>query len=86
MRGIRTVATTIVVLASSVLDSDSGLTRLTPAEVGSDLTAERIVTFEFEPPGEDRRYLAAAYPIRLGGDKGVTFSYLIVAKPKAELR
>ena len=44
------------------------------------------MTFEFEPPGEDRPYLAAAYPIRLGGDKGVTFSYLIVAKPKAELR
>ena len=42
-----------VVLASSFLDSDSGLTRLTPAEVGIDLSAERIVTFEFEPPGED---------------------------------
>ena len=44
------------------------------------------MTFEFEPPGEDRSYLAAAYPIQLGGDKGVTFSILIVAKPKAELR
>jgi signal transduction histidine kinase len=75
-----------VVLASSFLDSDSGLTRLTRAEVGIDLSKDRIMTFEFEPPGQNRPYLAAAYPIRLGGDKGVTFSYLIVAKPKAELR
>jgi two-component system, OmpR family, sensor kinase len=75
-----------VVLAPSFLGEDSGLRRLTPAEVGVELNTERIVTFEFEPPDEDRPYLAAAYPIRLGGDKGVTFSYLIVAKPKAELR
>jgi signal transduction histidine kinase len=75
-----------VVLVRSFLDSDSGLTRLTPSQVGVDLSTDRIVVFEFEPPGEDRPYLAAAYPIRLGGDKGVTFSYLIVAKPKAELR
>ncbi|MDX6399016.1 MAG: two-component system, OmpR family, sensor kinase [Gaiellaceae bacterium] len=75
-----------VVLVRSFLDSDSGLTRLTPADVGVALNTERIVTFEFEPPGENRPYLAAAYPIRLGGDKGATFSYLIVAKPKAELR
>jgi two-component system, OmpR family, sensor kinase len=75
-----------VVLVRSFLDSDSGLTRLTTSQVGVDLSTNRIVSFEFEPPGEDRPYLAAAYPIRLGGDKGVTFSYLIVAKPKAELR
>ena len=75
-----------VVLVRSFLDSDSGLTRLTRSEVGVDLSTNRIVSFEFQPPGEDRPYLAAAYPIRLGGDKGVTFSYLIVAKPKAELR
>jgi signal transduction histidine kinase len=75
-----------IVLAPSFLDADSGLTRLTRADVGIDLSTERIVTFEFDPPGEDKPYLAAAYPIRLGGDQGVTFSYLIVAKPKAELR
>ena len=75
-----------VVLAPSFLDEDSGLRRLTAADVGVDLSTERIVTFEFEPPGEDRPYLAAAYPIRLGGEEGVTFSHLIVAKPKAELR
>ena len=59
-----------VVLVRSFLDSDSGLTRLTRSEVGVDLSTNRIVSFEFEPPGEDRPYLAAAYPIRLGGDKG----------------
>ena len=78
-----------VVLAPSFLDDfdqDSGLTRLSRADVGVDLSTDRIVTFEFEPPGEDRSYLAAAYPIQLGGQKGVTFSILIVAKPKAELR
>ena len=78
-----------VVLAPSFLDDfdqDSGLTRLSRADVGVPLSTDRIVTFEFEPPGEDRSYLAAAYPIQLGGAKGVTFSILIVAKPKAELR
>ena len=73
-----------VVLASSFLNEDSGLQRLTSAQLGRELNSERVETFEFEPPGEDRLYLAAAYPIRLGGE--VTFSYLIVAKPKAELR
>jgi signal transduction histidine kinase len=73
-----------VVLAGPFVGEDSGLRRLTPADVGVELDPARIVTFEFEPPGEHRPYLAAAYPIRLGGE--VTFSYLIVAKPKAELR
>jgi two-component system, OmpR family, sensor kinase len=78
-----------VVLAPSFLDDldqDSGLRRLSRKDVGVPLSTERIVTFEFEPPGEDRPYLAAAYPIRLGGANGVTFSILIVAKPEAELR
>ena len=74
-----------VVLASPTLGEDSGLTRLTKNQVPQELSG-RVETFEFEPPGEDRTFLAAAYPIRLGGDNGVTFSYLIVAKPKAELR
>jgi two-component system OmpR family sensor kinase len=68
------------------LTEDSGLTRLTFKDVGVDLSAERVVTFEFEPPDEDRRYLAVSHPIRLGGEGGAVFSYLIVAKPKAELR
>jgi two-component system OmpR family sensor kinase len=74
-----------VVLASPTLGEDSGLTRLTKNQVPQELSG-RVETFEFEPPGEERTFLAAAYPIRLGGDNGVTFSYLIVAKPKAELR
>jgi two-component system sensor histidine kinase BaeS len=75
-----------VVLAPSFLGEDSGLRRLNSRQLGRDLDSGRVETFEFEPPGENRTYLAAAYPIRLGGEKGVTFSYLIVAKPKAELR
>ena len=63
---------------------DSGLTRITLADVGVDLARNRIVTFEFEPPGEDRVFLAAAHPIQPGG--ATVFGYLIVAKPKAELR
>jgi two-component system sensor histidine kinase BaeS len=65
---------------------DAGLTRLSRADVGVELTGDRVVTFEFEPPLEDRPFLAAAHPLRLGGDTGAIFGYLIVAKPKAELR
>jgi two-component system, OmpR family, sensor kinase len=63
---------------------DTGLRRLRLADLGVDLAGNRIVTFEFEPPGEDRPFLAAAHPIRPGG--ATVFGYLIVAKPKAELR
>lgn len=73
------------ITSSPGIDADSGLTRLTRADVGVEL-GDSIVGFEFSPPGEQRRYLAVAYPIRLGGPSGVAFSYLIVAKPKAELR
>jgi signal transduction histidine kinase len=75
-----------VVLASAypgAADTESGLTRLSPSDVGAEL-GDSVVDFEFTPPGEDRRYLAVAHPIKPGGE--VTFSYLIVAKPKAELR
>jgi signal transduction histidine kinase len=47
------------------------------------LRAGKVETFEFVPPGTDRTYLAAAYPITVGGD---TFGALVVAKPRAELR
>ena len=41
-------------------------------------------TFELvPPPGMERTYLAAAYPIRLGGE---TFGAIVVAKPRAELQ
>lgn len=47
------------------------------------LGAGRVETFEFVPPGSDRRYLAAAHPIKLDG---TIFGALVVAKPRAELR
>ena len=65
---------------------DAGLTRVTAADVGVDVRlSERVVTFEFEPPGQDRTYLAAAHPLRL--EAGTPpFGQLIAAKPKDELR
>ena len=63
---------------------DSGLTRVTLKDVGVDLSTTRIITFEFKPPGQRRTFLAAAHPIRPGG--ATVFGYLIVAKPKDELR
>jgi two-component system OmpR family sensor kinase len=47
------------------------------------LDAGQVQTFEFTPPGMDRTYFAAAYPITLGDD---TFGALVVAKPRAELQ
>jgi signal transduction histidine kinase len=43
----------------------------------------RVQTFELEPPRSERTFLAAAHPIRLGGE---TFGAIIVAKPRAELQ
>ncbi len=42
-----------------------------------------VQTLEFEPPGGDRVYLAAAYRVALGGE---TFGAIVVAKPREELR
>jgi two-component system, OmpR family, sensor kinase len=64
---------------------DAGLTRLSRADVGVELSGDRVITFEFDPPLEERTFLAAAHPLR-PGDSDVTFGYLIVAKPKAELQ
>jgi signal transduction histidine kinase len=47
------------------------------------LEAGKVETFDFDPPGTDRNYLAAAHPITVGGE---TFGALVVAKPRAELR
>ncbi len=63
---------------------DSGLTQVTVKDLGVDLSTTRIITFEFRPPGQTRTFLAAAHPIRPGG--ATVFGYLIVAKPKDELR
>src|SRR5215203_3408547 len=65
---------------------EAGLVRLPAAAVGIDPGQDRIVTFEFEPPREDRTFLAVAHPLRIGGATGTVFGHLIVAKPKAELR
>ena len=45
--------------------------------------AGRAQTFEFRPPGEDRVYLAAASPLKIGDS---TFGFVVAAKPRAELR
>ncbi|MBA3347222.1 MAG: HAMP domain-containing histidine kinase [Actinobacteria bacterium] len=65
---------------------DTGLTRLTPADVGADVSGSRIRTFEFTPPGEDRELLAASYPLRPGGPNTPAFGAIVVAKPQTALR
>jgi signal transduction histidine kinase len=63
---------------------DSGLRKLSLSVVDEEaLEADQAQTFEFEPPGSQRTYLAAAYPVRLGDE---LFGAIVVAKPKAELQ
>jgi two-component system, OmpR family, sensor kinase len=59
-----------------------GLDRLPNSAV--DWHSGRTITFEFTPPGDSRRYLAVARPLRLS-PKGPAFGDLIVATPKTEL-
>ena len=63
-----------------------GLKPLRPAELGDvELNRDRVVTFEFTPPDDDRRLLAAAQPVQLV--RGTEpFGWLVVAKPTTELR
>ena len=65
---------------------EAGLTRVTEVDVGRKLRlSTKIVTFEFDPPGENRTYLAVSHPLLL--EAGTPpFGQLIVAKPKNELR
>jgi signal transduction histidine kinase len=63
-----------------------GLTRLPRSALGgANLDRDRQVIVEFTPPGESRRLLAAAQPVRLvqGSEP---FGWLIVAKAETELR
>ncbi len=63
-----------------------GLTRLPRSALGDvELARDAQTIFEFTPPGESRRLLAAAQPVQLvqGTEP---FGWLIVAKPEAELR
>ena len=63
-----------------------GLTQLARTALGNvDLDRDRLVTFEFTPPGDDRTLIAAAQPVQLV--RGTEpFGWLIVAKPTTELR
>lgn len=65
---------------------DAGLTRLLPSDIGVDVSGDRVRTFEFTPPGEERLLLAASHPLRPGGPNTPAFGALVVAKPKTELR
>jgi signal transduction histidine kinase len=63
-----------------------GLTQLRQNALGDvELDPEAVVTFEFTPPGDDRRLIAAAQPLRLV--RGTEpFGWLVVAKPVTEVR
>ncbi len=63
-----------------------GLQRVLRSALGGvQLERDRLVTFEFTPPNDNRQLLAAAQPVRLA--QGTEpFGWLIVAKPVAELR
>jgi signal transduction histidine kinase len=50
---------------------------------GTKLGPGEVETFEFQPPGSDLTYLAAAHTVTVGGE---TFGALVVAKPRTELR
>ena len=62
-----------------------GLVRLQRSALGNvQLDRDHPVTFEFTPPGDSRKLLAAAQPVQLV--RGTEpFGWLIVAKPTAEL-
>ncbi len=64
---------------------ETGLTRIPESIIPEQLrTFERRGTFEFTPPGEDNRYLAAAEPVRL--EQGAEpFGLMLVGKPRSEL-
>jgi signal transduction histidine kinase len=63
---------------------EPALTELPQAAVPAEVSAARgPVTFEFEPPGETRTFLAVAQPLVI---ERQTFGAIVVAKPKAELR
>jgi signal transduction histidine kinase len=72
--------------ASTFPGQRSGLKRLPASAVPPEVSSiERTLTFEFRPPGENRRFLVAAEPFRL--KPGTTaFGALLVAKPKTELQ
>nr|MBA2740727.1 hypothetical protein [Actinomycetota bacterium] len=63
-----------------------GLERVSRSALGDvGLERDRLVTFEFTPPGDSRKLLAAAQPVRLVTGTEA-FGWLIVAKPVQEVR
>ncbi|HKP18335.1 MAG TPA: HAMP domain-containing sensor histidine kinase [Gaiellaceae bacterium] len=64
----------------------SGLRELNRSEVEDEwqtlVDGTRVVTFEFTPPGEHKRFLAVGQPLELNGQN---FGALVVAKKKTEL-
>ena len=61
---------------------DSGLEVLPESAVPQEvLTAERALQFEFRPPGQRRRFIAASQPVRLERD-GPAIGAIVVAKPQ----
>jgi len=63
-----------------------GLKRLPQSALGgARLERDRLVTFTFTPPGDNRELLAAAQPVRLASGTE-PFGWLIVAKPVTALR
>jgi two-component system OmpR family sensor kinase len=63
---------------------DIGLQKLPQSSLGWTELPDKVVTFDFTPPGEDRTLLAVAQPIRFPGGDNV-FGALVVAKKKTEL-
>ena len=72
--------------ASVFPGQSSGLKKLAASAVDPRVvSSDKPVTFEFTPPGEDRKFLAASEPLRL--EKGAApFGELVIAKPKTELQ
>jgi signal transduction histidine kinase len=65
---------------------DAGLKRLRVSDVGVDVSGGQRRSFEFTPPGEDRVFLAASFPLRPGGPNTPAFGSLVVATPKTDVR
>jgi signal transduction histidine kinase len=64
----------------------SGLRELNRSQVGDEwqtlVDGTRVVTFEFTPPGERKKFLAVGQPLELNGQN---FGALVVAKKNTEL-
>ena len=61
----------------------SGLRELPQSSVDyAAIDNDKVITFEFTPPGESKTFLAVGQPLHLGTE---IFGALVVAKPKTEL-